>query len=107
MHPQGVCRIRKPAALATAALYFKFFKPKYWDKRSADVRRRNCAVLPKKEEEPNMNDHANKCIECSVRSCAHHCENQDYCSLEQIHVGTHECHPAVDQCTDCKSFRKR
>ena len=61
----------------------------------------------KKEEEPNMNDHANKCIECSVRSCAHHCENQDYCSLEQIHVGTHECHPAVDQCTDCKSFRKR
>ena len=32
--------------LATAALYFKFFKLKYWDKRSADVRRRNCAVLP-------------------------------------------------------------
>ena len=54
-----------------------------------------------------MNDHVNKCIECSVRSCAHHCENQDYGSLEQIHVGTHECHPAVDQCTDCKSFRKR
>ena len=27
-------------------VYFKFFKPQYWDKRSADVRRRNCVVLP-------------------------------------------------------------
>ena len=33
-------------ALATAALSFKFFKLQYWDKRSADVRRCNCAVLP-------------------------------------------------------------
>ena len=66
MYPQGVCRIRKPAyagngcaipaggyaasvsqlALATAALYFKFFKLQDWDKRSAAVRRRNYAVLP-------------------------------------------------------------
>ena len=46
MHPQGVCRIRKPAALATAALYFKFSKLQDWGKRSAAVRRRNCAVLP-------------------------------------------------------------
>ena len=27
-------------------MYFKFFKLQYWDKRSADVRRCNCAVLP-------------------------------------------------------------
>ncbi len=27
-------------------VYFKFFKLQYWDKRSADVRRCNCAVLP-------------------------------------------------------------
>ena len=27
---------------------FKFFKLQYWDKRSADVRRCNCAMLPKK-----------------------------------------------------------
>ena len=25
---------------------FKFFKLQYWGKRSADVRRRNCAELP-------------------------------------------------------------
>ena len=34
-------------ALATAALYFAFFKLQDWGKRSAAVRRRNCAVLPK------------------------------------------------------------
>ena len=35
MYPQGVCRIRKPASLATAALYFPFFKPQTGGKRSA------------------------------------------------------------------------
>ncbi len=28
-------------------MYFPFFKPKNWRKRSAEARRRNCAVLPK------------------------------------------------------------
>ena len=27
-------------------MYFKFFKRQYWDKRSVEDRRRNCAVLP-------------------------------------------------------------
>ena len=35
MYPQGVCRIRKPASLATAALYFPFSKPQTGGKRSA------------------------------------------------------------------------
>ena len=35
-----------------------------------------------------MNDHANKCIECTVRDCAHHCQNENYCSLDKILVGT-------------------
>ena len=54
-----------------------------------------------------MNCHANKCIECTVQQCAHHCENENYCSLDRILVGTHEVNPTVDQCTDCKSFRKK
>ena len=54
-----------------------------------------------------MDCHANKCIECTVHQCAHHCENENYCSLDRILVGTHETNPTVDQCTDCKSFRKR
>ena len=54
-----------------------------------------------------MNHNANKCIECTVQSCAYHCDNENYCSLDRILVGTHEAHPTQDQCTDCKSFRKR
>ena len=52
-----------------------------------------------------MNCHANKCIECTVSQCAHHCGDANYCSLERIMVGTHEGNPTMDQCTDCKSFR--
>ena len=51
--------------------------------------------------------YANKCIECTVSQCAHHCDKENYCSLDRILVGTHEACPTVDQCTDCKSFRMR
>ena len=54
-----------------------------------------------------MNDHANKSIECTVYQCAHHCEGQNYCSLDKICVGTHEGNPTQDQCTDCMSFHKK
>ncbi len=47
---------------------------------------------------------ANRCIQCNVNSCKHHCDNEDYCSLDCICVGTHESDPAMDQCTDCRSF---
>ena len=54
-----------------------------------------------------MNCHANKSIECTVKACAHHCDSENYCSLDRILVGTHEANPTMDQCTDCKSFRKK
>ena len=54
-----------------------------------------------------MNDRANHCIKCTVTSCANHCGDQNYCSLDCITVGTHECDPSQDQCTDCRSFRCR
>ena len=44
---------------------------------------------------------------CSVAKGAYHCDTENYCSLDRILVGTHEANPAMDQCTDCKSFRKR
>ncbi|MBQ5597277.1 MAG: DUF1540 domain-containing protein [Clostridia bacterium] len=47
---------------------------------------------------------ANKCIHCTVSNCKHHCQSEDYCSLDSIMVGTHECNPTMEQCTDCKSF---
>ena len=54
-----------------------------------------------------MLNNANKAIECTVAQCAHHCQDKNYCSLDRILVGTHEMNPTENQCTDCKSFRKR
>lgn len=55
-----------------------------------------------------MNNHnANKSIECTVKQCAHHCMDANYCSLDRILVGTHECNPTQEQCTDCMSFTKK
>ncbi len=62
---------------------------------------------PKNKEEKTMDCHANKCIECTVNNCAYHCAGENYCSLDRILVGTHESNPTMDQCTDCKSFRKK
>ena len=50
------------------------------------------------------NTNANKCIECTVTQCKNHCQDQNYCSLSKILVGTHEMNPTMDQCTDCMSF---
>ena len=49
----------------------------------------------------------NRAIQCSVTQCRHHCGEENYCSLESIRVGTHECDPTVDACTDCLSFVKK
>ncbi len=49
----------------------------------------------------------NHCISCTVEQCAHHCQNDNYCSLDSILVGTHEGNPTMDQCTDCKSFMRK
>ncbi|MDE7243806.1 MAG: DUF1540 domain-containing protein [Oscillospiraceae bacterium] len=48
----------------------------------------------------------NHAIKCSVSSCANHCKSEQYCGLDSIRVGTHECHPSQDQCTDCLSFQE-
>lgn len=50
---------------------------------------------------------ANKSVECSVVSCKNHCGSQNFCSLDQIRIGSHERHPGQDACTDCLSFQKK
>ena len=55
----------------------------------------------------DCNSTANHSIACTVNQCAHHCSNENYCSLKQIQVGTHEANPTVEQCTDCMSFEKK
>ena len=34
-----------------------------------------------------MNKNANPSIKCSVSSCAYHCNDKNYCSLNEINVG--------------------
>ncbi|MEE1281757.1 MAG: DUF1540 domain-containing protein [Acutalibacteraceae bacterium] len=53
------------------------------------------------------NSHANEAIRCTVQQCKNHCSTKDYCSLNVIQVGTHECNPTQEQCTDCMSFEKK
>ena len=42
----------------------------------------------------------NHSIACTVEQCTHHCGRDNYCSLNQILVGTHKHNPT-------KSFQKR
>ena len=46
----------------------------------------------------------NSCIQCSIKQCAHNYQNENYCTLEAITVGTHEPNPTKPECTDCNSF---
>lgn len=49
----------------------------------------------------------NPSIKCDVKSCKFNCETEDYCSLDSVNIGTHEPHPTVCECVDCKSFVKK
>lgn len=53
-----------------------------------------------------MRNNINESIKCTVVSCKHHNNSKDYCCLDCITVGTHECNPTEDQCTDCLSFER-
>ena len=46
-----------------------------------------------------MNQEKNDSIQCSIHNCVHHAENVDYCTLDRIHVGTHELNPTKKECT--------
>ena len=46
----------------------------------------------------------NSSIRCTIKNCKHNLKDEDYCSLSEILVGTHEENPTDSECTDCKSF---
>lgn len=46
----------------------------------------------------------NKSIKCSIENCKYNYPSENYCTLSQIKVGTHEANPTVVECTDCESF---
>lgn len=39
------------------------------------------------------NEKANHAIECHVTQCNNHCGCEDYCTLDKVCIGTHECDP--------------
>lgn len=51
-----------------------------------------------------LNNGKNECIKCSITNCAHHAQEENYCTLAAIEVGTHEKNPTMKECTDCESF---
>nr|WP_319487280.1 DUF1540 domain-containing protein [uncultured Caproiciproducens sp.] len=53
------------------------------------------------------NKKANQSIKCTVPQCENHCQDQNYCALDCISVGTHEANPTVEECTDCESFQMK
>lgn len=46
----------------------------------------------------------NPSIKCTIKQCRYHDFSDDYCTLNQISVGTHELNPTKVECTDCNSF---
>ena len=44
-------------------------------------------------------------IKCSVSNCSYHAQEKNYCTLNEIQVGTHESNPTMVECTDCQSFK--
>lgn len=50
---------------------------------------------------------ANRSIGCTVQQCKHHCQSENFCTLNSITVGTHEMNPSKVECTDCESFSLR
>lgn len=49
----------------------------------------------------------NECIECTINNCTHHAQEENYCTLDKILVGTHEENPTKVECTDCESFKNK
>lgn len=46
----------------------------------------------------------NHSIFCTVKQCANHAKDSEYCVLNKVTIGTHEPNPTVCQCVDCQSF---
>ena len=59
------------------------------------------------KKEKIMAEYVNKAIACSIYNCVNHCQDEDYCALKKIQVGTHENDPDQVECTDCQSFEER
>ncbi len=54
-----------------------------------------------------MENRKNPNIRCTVGQCRHNLCTENFCTLDQVRIGTHEAEPSVPECVDCISFEKR
>lgn len=57
------------------------------------------------KERVNNAEH-NDSIGCTVTECKYHCNDDNYCTLQQIEVTKHESVAKTPECTDCGSFER-
>ena len=74
-------------------------------RRFVEIHDGHCVAAPRaRNRTPDTPDQS---IKCTVTNCAHHCQDQNYCGLNAITVGTHETNPTKVECTDCQSFQMK
>lgn len=54
-----------------------------------------------------MKNTPNKSIHCTVEQCKYNNKEENFCTLDQVDIGTHEMQPTVPQCVDCNSFEAK
>ncbi len=54
-----------------------------------------------------MNEKINHSIGCAVKECTYHDKTEDYCTLQQIHVGKCSMTSESADCTECSSYQQR
>lgn len=52
----------------------------------------------------NCSNEPNDAIKCTVNNCKFHCNNENFCSLEEIRIGSCQCNPCENEATNCQSF---
>lgn len=55
----------------------------------------------------DYNATTNRAIGCTVSECKHHCQDDQYCTLQKIQVGKCEASATTCECTECASFEKK
>ena len=46
----------------------------------------------------------NESIKCTIKNCAYNAQSEDYCTLDDIKVGTHEMNQTKKDCKYCEYF---
>ena len=85
--------------------YFLAGSTKYSAAKATILINRRNEIMMKDSNTTGECNTPNTSVRCTVCNCANHCQNQDYCGLNTVQIGTHEDNPTEKQCVDCDSFK--